>query len=306
MTVEAAPVAPVFPVGPVTVEAAPVAPVLPVGPATVEAAPVGPVFPVGPATVLAAPVAPVFPVGPVTVIAAPVGPVVPVGPVTVLAAPAGPVSPIGPVLPVFPVGPVTVEAAPAGPVNPVGPVLPVAPVPDEVPAGPVNPVGPVLPVNPVGPIKYPKLFQGVTPSPILTLYVSVSFANSPARRTGFAAAQFAAVSCRSWTRLGTVGHCDITYTSQSFPAAPPKSITSYPPNAPPASTLSQITSSASPSDHTTLGATGQTGFGIPTRIPVRPCSRYPLVDPLYEKKVDGFEMMAARRVRSINMPASRV
>jgi len=31
-----------------------------------------------------------------------------------------------------------------------------------------------------------------------------------------------------------------------------------------------------------------------------------LVDALYEKKVDGFERIAARRVRSINIPASRV
>jgi hypothetical protein len=39
--------------------------------------------------------------------------------------------------------------------------------------------------------------------------VSVSTANSPVSKIGFAAAQFAARSWRNWTLFGTVGHEDI-------------------------------------------------------------------------------------------------
>ena len=110
----------------------------------------------------------------------PVGPVNPVAPV--------PIAPVGPVNPVAPV-----PIAPVGPVNPVAPVL-IAPV---GPVGPVRPVGPVFPSVELPPAKYGNVFHRVTPSPILTLFVSVSTANSPARRSVFADVQFAAVSCRN-------------------------------------------------------------------------------------------------------------
>jgi hypothetical protein len=69
----------------------------------------------------------------------------------------------------------------------------------------------VTPVDPAPPEKYGKLFHTVLPSPILSFPVSVSYANSPAKSTRLepTEAQFAAVSCRSCNRFGTVGHCDI-------------------------------------------------------------------------------------------------
>ena len=99
------------------------------------------------------------------------------------------------------------------------------------------------------------------------------------------------------------------YTSQTFAAAPPKSTASYIPNAPPASTLSQISSSASPLDQITGSGGPQMGSprGGHTQIPVKKFhSSDPFVDPLYPGRRVGLPMIAVRRWRSMYIPASRV
>jgi hypothetical protein len=61
------------------------------------------------------------------------------------------------------------------------------------------PVGPCIPVGPAGEVViYGSKFQGVTPSPIFSLFVPVSNPGSPDFKIGFVELQLEAVARLNW------------------------------------------------------------------------------------------------------------